>query len=281
MPVRQGMPKGGDVNVDVAVSDVYEPVSLALLHRILAEPLIRGLSPSVSVWSPGRDLPVAEDPDDGAAVVISGGVDRPPSSCGTSAMLTVHVPDLRCRVVLVADDRDAYEACVIHLDELGHRRIVFLSGDSQLFGNRGRRRDFREALVRRRADSAAMFLDVDHTPDAAANALRTLQGHGATAVVCSTDMLASAVIHEASRMGLKVPEELSVVGYGDSIEAALQSPELTTIRMPFARVSRAVAQILYEYSVSGSVDVGRLSFRSEFIIRQSTGPCPENVGEIL
>ncbi|KFI79270.1 LacI family DNA-binding transcriptional regulator [Bifidobacterium mongoliense] len=269
------------MNFDVAVSDVYEPVSLELLHRILAEPLIRSLHPSVSAWSSGRELSVVEDPDDGAAVVIGGGADRLPLSSGPSAMLTIHVPDLRGRVVLVADNRDAYEACMMHLDELGHRRVVFLCGDPQLFGNRGRKRDFRETLIRRRTVLTPMFVDVDHTSDAAANALRILRGRGTTAVVCSTDMLASAVIHEACRLGLRVPEDLSVVGYGDSFEAALQSPELTTIRMPFARVSKAVAQILYEYSVSRSVDVDRLSFRSEFIIRQSTGLCPEDVGENL
>jgi LacI family transcriptional regulator len=275
------MSEGGGVNFDVAVSDVYEPVSLELLHRILAEPLIRSLRPSVSAWSLGRDLSVAEDSDDGAAVIISGGAGRPPLSSGPSVMLTIHVPDLRGRVVLVADDRDAYDACVMHLNELGHRRVAFLCGDPRLFGNRGRKRDFRETLIRRRTAPISMFIDVDHTSDAAANALRILRGNGSTAVVCSTDMLASAVIHEANRVGLRVPEDLSVVGYGDSFEAALQSPELTTIRMPFARVSRAVAQILYEYSVSGSVDVDRLSFRSEFIIRQSTGLCPKDVGETL
>lgn len=263
------------MDVGLEVSEVYEPVCLALLQRVLAELGACGIHPLVSVRSPAHDSLAGDDPDDGAVVVVSG-VDDPPTSDGTgpSAMLAIHVTGLRGRIVLAGDDQQAYIACLTHLGELGHRHIAFLSGDSGLFGNRGRRRDFLRASSHCRGVETPTVLDVDHTTDAAANAVRTLYGKGVTAIICSTDMLASAVIHEAVRMELRVPRDLSVVGYGDSPEAALQEPELTTIRLPFARASKSVAQILQEYAASGSIDVSRLWFRSEFIIRRSTGSSP-------
>jgi DNA-binding LacI/PurR family transcriptional regulator len=120
---------------------------------------------------------------------------------------------------------------VDHLLSLGHKHIGFLRSEREAwtFGTRHR-------VVRDRTRRRARLTEVATSfalADAAGNAERILGVHPRpTAVLCEDDNLAVAVYHAAHRLGLRVPEDISVVGCDDLPLARLMSPELTTIRLP-------------------------------------------------
>ena len=131
-----------------------------------------------------------------------------------------------------------------HLVGLGHRRIAFIGG--QPLGDiRERQAAYRDAMAGILGEvPPAYILQVANTPEAGEAALNTLLAVRPmpTAIVASTDVLAVGVLRGALLRGIRVPDELSVVGFDDIMMATVTVPGLTTIRMPIeAMAAEAVA----------------------------------------
>ena len=103
---------------------------------------------------------------------------------------------------------------------------------------------------------------------AAARLLAT--GH--TAIICGSDLMALGVIREAHSRGLRVPEDLSVIGFDDSPLMAFADPPLTTVRQPVQAMCEAAVSGLVRAMDGNTPDGTELVFRPDLIIRQSTGP---------
>lgn len=167
--------------------------------------------------------------------------------------------------VLVDDRRGAYLAAR-HLLDLGHRRVAILSmevGPSPCFGwmDAGR---FRCAEYRVERDRAAGYaaalaehgielerlpiMEANNEPEPAARqAAELLAAHPeTTAILAMSDVLALAAVAAARGRGLRVPQDLSVVGFDDVPEAALADPPLTTVRQPIEEKGRAAARLIFE-----------------------------------
>lgn len=278
------------MDVEVRLADTYDSVCMSLLHRMLVECASYGIHATVKVHPQlgGENLHAdsvsdlllhhsgsSETDTNGSVIVLDDGSN---SKMDGTAMLQVCIPGFPHTVVLDGDNPSAYDACIRHLADLGHRYIAFVSGDGSIFGNAGRSRDFLHAAHGYGQGINASLIRADHSLDAVANAVRPAIMNGITALVCSTDMLAISVMHEASSLGMHVPGDLSVVGYGDVPESAVETPGLTTVRLPFKRSAKAAVQIIREFDLSQNVDVERLIFRSEFIIRQSTSGARDKRG---
>jgi LacI family transcriptional regulator len=149
------------------------------------------------------------------------------------------------------DDYAAARSMTRHLLELGHRRIGFILGRPGHGATDERSRGFRdemqawgvavdEALVK-----AGNFLFADGV--ACAEQLLRAQSPP-TAIFASNDDTAAAVISVAHRMGLALPEELSVAGFDDASVATMIWPELTTVRQPVAALARTAADLIIEHS---------------------------------
>lgn len=202
--------------------------------------------------------------------------------------------------VLAADDQ-GLEAAVDHLASLGHRRVAFVEGPRGSIA-RARRRGYRDAMRRRGLGAAADVLRGGMTEADGAQAARRLLSRPAsarpTAVVCFNDRLAIGLRDALVRAGLRVPEDVSVVGYDDSPLARLGTIDLTSVSQEpgaLAEATVAVLAALLDGSGAGGsepagaggsavrsagegADAGRLGgdvvISPRLVVRSSTAPAP-------
>ena len=167
-------------------------------------------------------------------------------------------------------DAEAVNASVAHLRTLGHTRIGLAVGPDRF------------TPARRKA---AAFRALGFGPDSIESTTFTAEGgqvaagrlieSGHTAVVCGSDLMALGVIREARVRGLRVPEDLSVVGFDDSPLMAFTDPGLTTVRQPVRPIAEAAVSALLRAIGDGSgLDATEVLFHPDLIIRRSTGPVP-------
>ena len=136
-------------------------------------------------------------------------------------------------------DRGAV-AAVEHLVGLGHERIAFLGGSPTYEPVQRRLARWREALSVAGLDPGPVaFAD----GDLGAAVPVVLEG-GSTAVVCTSDTLALALVAAARARGTAVPQDLSVTGFDDSLPATLSSPALTSVRVDYAEFGAAATATL-------------------------------------
>jgi LacI family transcriptional regulator, galactose operon repressor len=126
--------------------------------------------------------------------------------------------------VIDHDDAVAMETIVDHLYGLGHRRVAFVSQHLREYGGERRRVGFMNALAKR----GLTLVDLDD---------------GATAVVAHNDMLAIATIDRLERRGLRVPYDVSVVGYDDIPLAAHSRVKLTTVHSDAVEMGRRAVEM--------------------------------------
>jgi LacI family transcriptional regulator len=98
-----------------------------------------------------------------------------------------------------------------------------------------------------------------------------------TAIFAGSDMQAVGVYQEASARGLRIPEDLSVVGFDDIAFCEHMTPQLTTVRQPLARMaSEAVRLVLAAEDTAGATGTPppRVELATHLVLRESTGPAP-------
>ena len=144
------------------------------------------------------------------------------------------------------DERHAGYLATRHLIALGHRRIGFVAGPADYLPTREKGAGREEALRQHGISPDGLVSHGDFTHEGGRCAARQLlqRADRPTGVICSSDVIAIGVIREARELGLRVPDDLSVVGF-DGIEAAAWvDPPLTTIEQPIDEIaSTAVEQL--------------------------------------
>jgi DNA-binding LacI/PurR family transcriptional regulator len=173
--------------------------------------------------------------------------------------------------MLAVDDTLGGRLAAEHLYERGHRRILFVGGD-ELYG----------AL---RADAAAVYLaergvrmerqplngaaDVGGAYRAVAERPRTF-----TALFCANDTLAAGACRALHGAGVRIPDEVSVIGFDDLRWAQLITPSLTTIHQPQTSQGERAMRLLLDLMEGRPAD-GRTLLPPRLVVRDSTGPAPE------
>jgi DNA-binding LacI/PurR family transcriptional regulator len=167
------------------------------------------------------------------------------------------------------DDASGIQAAVDYLVSLGHERISFLRGPAENFDAIDRLEGFRAAV-----DGHKLWVTMEAGDDfgeasgyAAAQMLLNLPKRP-TALVCASDLAAIGAVRAASDMGLSVPEDLSVVGFGDFSVAQYVRPSLTTIRQCRVTLGRTAGDILIRLANEEHVDDDVLA--AELVVREST-----------
>lgn len=193
------------------------------------------------------------------------------------------------------DDAGGAHAAAEHLLTIGHRHIGILTrsidGTEGIVvdptpspqGHPQRRRldGWLGALRQASVDPVVVHVpaNTDESARAGARALLDVVPRP-TAVLCFSDVLATAVLDVAAELGLSVPIDLSVVGFDDNPVATQRQPALTTVRQDVAAKGRAAAQALaasIERSRNGAAGRARhLLLPTELVVRGSTGPPPVN-----
>ncbi|WP_278236646.1 LacI family DNA-binding transcriptional regulator [Isoptericola sp. AK164] len=177
---------------------------------------------------------------------------------------------------VAVDQRAGARLATEHLLDLGHANVVHVAGPQDWFDARERWAGWREALVARGIQPARPRECSWSAGDGYA-AGRDLaeavgSGEGPTAVFAGNDQLALGVLRALWERGLRVPDDVSVVGFDDVAGSAYFVPPLTTVRQPFAELgARSVAMVLS--SLEGEpVAVQRIE--PELVVRSSTAPPP-------
>lgn len=171
------------------------------------------------------------------------------------------------------DDTTAAEQAVRHLHQLGHRRIGMLLGPGDHVPSQRKLTGARRVLADLGAplDDALVVRGLYTLESGQAGATRLIAA-GATAIVCASDPLALGAIRAARRSGLRVPEQISIVGYDDSALMSCTEPPLTTVRQPIDAMGRTAIEMLLA-QIHGAASTGvELLFEPELVLRGSTAP---------
>lgn len=189
------------------------------------------------------------------------------------AMIAREVESLTAHTV-VTDDFLGGTLAARHLLELGHLRLSVLTESLKVSSSRERIRGFTFALFEAGiALNEESIVTCDHTiEDAKLGAKRLLrQAERPTAIFCSNDILAVGALQAAKEEGLRVPEDVSVIGFDNTILSSVTDPALTTVAQPMDRMAKLVFNLLTGH-LENKPDTAmqRIVLRPELIVRQST-----------
>jgi LacI family transcriptional regulator len=163
---------------------------------------------------------------------------------------------------------------VQHLAALGHREIAFVTGPLRLHSAQSRLAAFRRAVEECGITiDPSRIVEGDHTMEGGMNAAEKLLtgGNRPTAVMCSNDVTAIGVLHEAYRVGMRVPDDLSVIGFDNIHITQMTIPPLTTIQMSCFELARAAVMALKAH-VEGTPEAKReIPIETQLVVRESTG----------
>jgi DNA-binding LacI/PurR family transcriptional regulator len=170
-------------------------------------------------------------------------------------------------------------AATRHLLDLGHRRIGMIGGPRSMLCAQARLDGFRAAMA-----GAGAPVDPKLVRGGAFSFAEGLR-HGRallrnadppTAVFAADDLLALGLYEAAREAGVRIPDELSVVGFDDIEPAVWCGPPLTTIRQPLAEMGAAAADLVLTLAAGRPLEQTRLELATELVVRQSTAPLETN-----
>lgn len=184
---------------------------------------------------------------------------------------------------VIADDRAGTRAAITHLVSLGHRRIAHLAGAPDISTASARREAYRRALA-----DYGLALEPDLIVDAGLSQesgeramcvlLRLPVERWPTAVFAVNDLVALGAIAAARAAGMRVPEDVSVVGYNDTPLVGQSPPGLTTVRVPIyemgCRATRALIERLECASSAEAAQPTGVTMPTQLVMRGSTAVAP-------
>jgi LacI family repressor for deo operon, udp, cdd, tsx, nupC, and nupG len=175
------------------------------------------------------------------------------------------------------DNAQAAETAVTHLLSLGHRRIGVILGPSDNPLTRERLLGYRRALAGAGiAFDPALLVGGDFSLASGHDAVPLLlqAPQPPTGIFCFNDEMAIGAMVALRRSRLRVPEDVSVVGFDDIAVAAYASPPLTTVAQPTQAIGRTAMNRLIDLIDGAERSEETVLLPTEFVIRESTGPAP-------
>jgi LacI family transcriptional regulator, xylobiose transport system transcriptional regulator len=169
-------------------------------------------------------------------------------------------------------------AATRHLLDLGHRRFGVITGPMEYLCARARLEACRGAL-----DAAGVALQPAlvrhgrfHFDDGALLGRQLLTSPDPpTAILCGDDLQALGVYEAARLLGVRIPEDLSVVGFDDIEVTRWCGPPMTTVRQPFAEMGATAARMVLRLAVGETVEPARVELATQLVVRGSTAPPPQ------
>jgi DNA-binding LacI/PurR family transcriptional regulator len=176
------------------------------------------------------------------------------------------------------DERASGRLATEHLLALGHRRIGFVAGKAFALATREKVRGREDALLAAGIDSPTYVAHDEFSVEGGRRAVRAIlqgaNGDRPTAVICSSDLMAIGALQEAHALGLRVPEDLSIVGF-DGIEAAAWTqPPLTTVEQPIDEIAGTAIEALQALVEDAGQTLPSYVFRPRLRVGGTTAPPP-------
>ena len=200
-------------------------------------------------------------------------------SATPSVFLDVGVPGPHISNIRV-DTRKGMALAVGHLVDLGHRDILLIRNSQKmakepsLLSHRYRNEGFKSVIERfRNKGVEGHIVDVPGPgPDAGYRAIQmALETKSFTAVVAITDMVALGAFRGINEAGLRIPQDISVVGFDNTYISEFTNPALTTINIPKGQLSKTAVELLLG-AIQDMAPGQELTLPTELVVRGSTGP---------
>ncbi len=160
-----------------------------------------------------------------------------------------------------------------HLRALGHERIAHISGPMRYVHERVRA----DLLTAEGARRGMEVIHLEGTYSYESGAARTRElltrAHRPTAVLAGNDIMATAALRVAGELGLRVPDELSIIAWDDSVLCIVSRPRITAMDHGLAEKARLATDLLFQL-IDGSTQPHRWSPVGTLLVRESTGPAP-------
>jgi LacI family transcriptional regulator len=180
--------------------------------------------------------------------------------------------DQKCPAVGASNWQGAYNASE-YLIKQGHTRIGFITGSMDLGAAIDRLNGYKSALRTNHIpeDPHLIYEGTFFQPDGYAGAGALLDiDNPPTAIFASNDVMAMGAMDAVRSRGLRVPEDVSIVGFDDIPQAASVRPALTTVRQPLEQMGRVATQMLLDLLKNPDKEITRIELPTELIVRGST-----------
>lgn len=286
-PLARGLRGARTMLLGVIVREIMDPFFSVAIDAISAEALARGYNVVLGSAHSKADEAIAlktvlETRHCDAILLLGDMRDEPKfledlRASQTRMIALWHGTELEGVPTVNVDNRAGVVAALDHLTGLGHERIAFIGG-RPLGDIRERHTAYVDYLGSAGIEVTDDYIqNVSNDPSGGDQALRAFMDleDRPTAVICSTDHMASGVLHAAFDLGLGVPNDLSVVGFDDIPIAGFTVPPLTTVRMPVAEMSAVAARLamdeLDDAETEGLIDYLAVP---DLVVRLSTGAAP-------
>jgi DNA-binding LacI/PurR family transcriptional regulator len=232
----------------------YDPRRMSLCIRRMLERRAEG----VAVMTFGVEKPLLEQLAERKVPLVF--VDVGPERPGIS--------------LLQVDYHHGIREGVQHLAVLGHRDIAFISGPKRLHSAQSRLAAFTASMEECGIGcNPGWVVEGDHTMEGGIEAMDLLlkSGQPPGAVMCSNDMTAIGVLHRLYRAGLRVPDDISVIGFDDIHIAQVTIPPLTTVQMSCFELGQAAVTALRAHVEAGGEAKRSYHIGTHLVVRESTG----------
>ncbi len=175
---------------------------------------------------------------------------------------------------IVLEYSQGIDASLQYLWDLGHRRISYISGPPGLLSIRRRKDAFLQSAARLGVEVASV-VDSDFTVRGAYQAcIKVLEGKRPSAIMAGNDLAAIGVLHRAYDAGIRVPQDLSVVGFDDILLAEFTQPALTTVAVPRPELGKIGFETLWAMLSDPHLTGREIRVPTTLRIRQSAAPPP-------
>lgn len=169
------------------------------------------------------------------------------------------------------DSQEGFELAVKHLISLGHQKIGLLTGPLESYIIKARYSAYINALSRYNLEINEKYIGVGYyVSDSTKKHVQRMYDLGVTAILCSHDIRAISAVTECMDRNIRIPADLSIVGFDDLPMTAYTDPPLTTIRQDCL----ALGKTGY-YAMScllNNINIGSILLRAPLVVRESTGP---------
>lgn len=179
-------------------------------------------------------------------------------------------------VLVQSDNRMGGELAVRHLVDLEHRRIAHIAGPADLALSQARRQGYLDALAAAGIEAEeALVVESDFSAQGGAQAFAELDRRGGdfTAIFAADDLIAMGALSAALASGRSVPDDLSLVGFDDSLPARFTAPPLTTVRQDAEALGACAVQVIATPEQERTRR--RFVLPVSLVVRESAGPPPK------
>jgi len=173
---------------------------------------------------------------------------------------------------LDVDNLNGAREATLHLLRLGHKQVATITGPRNMIAGQDRLNGYRQALEERRITfQHELVAEGDFTEAGGYTAMRQLLSHKPRAVFVATDVMAEGALRALREAGLRVPQDIAVVGYDDMPNASRLSPTLTTVRQPTQRMGALAVENLIDIIQNPGAHKRHIVIPVELVIRESCG----------